>query len=217
MAPILLRGLAVAHGPGPRRVTQYLSRAGPATVLCMTEYGTTTRTVHTAHLTSAELVEIRALLDTAFDGDFADEDWDHGLGGMHALISEGTEIVAHGSLVQRRVLHRGHSLRVGYVEAVAVRADHRRRGLGDRIMAALEEVVDRAYALGALSASDAGAALYAGRGWQVWQGGLAALGPVGVVPLPEEEGATYVRAAAGRSLPDPEAALFFDWREGDVL
>ncbi|MEU8888810.1 GNAT family N-acetyltransferase [Streptomyces sp. NPDC048442] len=182
-----------------------------------TEYGTTLRTVHTAHLTPAELVAIRALLDTAFDGDFADEDWEHGLGGMHALISEDGEIVAHGSLVQRRVLHRGHSLRVGYVEAVAVRADHRRQGLGGRIMDALERIVDGAYVFGALSASDTGAALYAGRGWQVWPGGLAALGPDGVVRLPEEEGTTYVRAAAGRSLPDPGAELFFDWRNGDVL
>jgi aminoglycoside 2'-N-acetyltransferase I len=179
---------------------------------------TTLRTVHTARLTPAELTGIRALLDDAFDGDFGDEDWDHGLGGMHALI-EGPDgqLLAHGSLVMRRVQHRGSSLRIGYVEAVAVRADRRRQGLGGRIMDALEEIVDRAYVLGALSASDAGAALYAARGWQVWPGGLAALGPLGVVPLPEEEGTTYVRPAAGRSLPDPEAALHFDWRDGDVL
>ncbi|MFD3512127.1 GNAT family N-acetyltransferase [Streptomyces sp. NPDC058657] len=183
----------------------------------MTEYGTTLRTVHTAHLTPAELTAIRALLDVAFDGDFADTDWDHGLGGMHALITEGGELLAHGSLVQRRVQHRESSLRTGYVEAVVVRADRRREGLGGRIMAALEEIVDRAYALGALSASDAGAALYDARGWQVWPGALAALSPVGLVPLPDEEGSTYVRPAAGRSLPDAGAALIFDWRDGDVL
>lgn len=180
--------------------------------------GTTLRTVHTAHLTPTELTTLRALLDDAFGSDFADEDWDHGLGGMHALI-EGSDgqLLAHGSLVMRRVQHRDSSLRIGYVEAVAVRADRRRQGLGGRIMAALEEIVDRAYVFGALSASDAGAALYKARGWQVWPGGLAALGPVGVVPLPEEEGTTYVRPAAGRSLPDPAAALYFDWRDGDVL
>ncbi|MFF0741881.1 GNAT family N-acetyltransferase [Streptomyces sp. NPDC004111] len=175
------------------------------------------RTVHTARLTPAELTAARALLDEAFDGDFSDLDWEHGLGGMHALITEDGELLAHGSLVQRRVQHRGTSLRTGYVEAVAVRADRRREGLGGRIMAALEEIADRAYVLAALSASDAGAALYTARGWQVWPGGLAALGPVGVVPLPEEEGTTYVRPTAGRSLPDPEAALLFDWRDGDVL
>ncbi|MFJ2741426.1 GNAT family N-acetyltransferase [Streptomyces sp. NPDC087440] len=184
----------------------------------MTEYPAP-RTAHTAHLESAELAAIRALLDDAFDGDFAEEDWDHALGGLHALITDPRDgsAVAHGSLVPRRVLHRGHSLRIGYVEAVAVRADARRQGLAGRIMATLEDLVDRAYVLGALSASDAGAALYAGRGWQVWPGGLAALGPTGVVPLPEEEGTTYVRPALGRTLPDPDATLFFDWRDGDVL
>ncbi len=184
----------------------------------MTEH-TAPRLAHTAHLDAAGLAGVRTLLDAAFDGDFTDEDWDHALGGMHALVTDPRDgaVLAHGSLVPRRVLHRGRSLRVGYVEAVAVRADRRREGLAGRIMAALEEIADRAYVLGALSASDAGAALYAGRGWQVWPGGLAALGPTGVVPLPDEEGTTYVRPAPGQPLPDPEATLFFDWRDGDVL
>ncbi|NED23397.1 aminoglycoside 2'-N-acetyltransferase, partial [Streptomyces anulatus] len=52
---------------------------------------------------------------------------------------------------------------------------------------------------------------------QVWPGRLAALGPAGPVPLPEEEGTTYVRQAAGRPLPEPGHPLQFDWREGDLL
>ncbi|MEV0094084.1 GNAT family N-acetyltransferase [Streptomyces sp. NPDC050738] len=171
-------------------------------------------TVHTADLDSAELAAIRALLDAAFGGDFSDHDWDHALGGSHALIRDADGIAAHGSVVRRRVLHAGHAYRVGYVEAVAVRADRRRQGLGGRIMAALEQVVDTTYDFGALSASDEGAALYAGRGWQVWPGRLGALGPEGVVPLPEEEGSTYVRPLTC----DPATApLLFDWRDGDVL
>ncbi|MFJ9031120.1 GNAT family N-acetyltransferase [Streptomyces sp. NPDC102274] len=183
----------------------------------------TLRTVHTFELSPAELAEIRALLDAAFEGDFADEDWDHGLGGVHAVVrdSDGT-LLAHGSVVQRRVLHDGRSYRVGYVEAVAVRADRRRRGLGGRVMAALERVIDGAYAAGALSASDDGALLYRARGWQPWPHRIEALGPGGVVRLPDEEGSTYLRPAAGRTLPGPaapggDAALIFDWRDGDVL
>ncbi|MDG4863114.1 GNAT family N-acetyltransferase, partial [Streptomyces sp. T-3] len=87
---------------------------------------TTLRTAHTANLTRAELDAARALLDDAFDGDFSDEDWDHGLGGLHACVHDETgTLLAHGSVVQRRVLHAGRSYRVGYVEAVAVRADAR--------------------------------------------------------------------------------------------
>ncbi|MGW1894243.1 GNAT family N-acetyltransferase [Streptomyces sp. NPDC002004] len=171
-------------------------------------------TVHTADLGIGELRAVRTLVDEAFEGDFGDEDWEHGLGGVHAVVRWGADVVAHGAVVQRRVLHHGRSLRVGYVEAVAVRADLRRRGLGGRVMGELERVIDAAYALGALSASEAGAPLYAGRGWRVWPGRLGTLGPDGVVPLPEEEGTTYVRGGAAL---DPESALLFDWRDGDVL
>ncbi|WP_328788587.1 MULTISPECIES: GNAT family N-acetyltransferase [unclassified Streptomyces] len=173
---------------------------------------------HTAELTGTELREIRALLDGAFDGDFADEDFEHALGGMHALVRDaGGDLVAHGSVVMRRVVHRGRALRTGYVEAVAVRADARRRGLGGQVMARLEQVIGRAYVLGALSASQDGAALYLGRGWQVWGGRIGALSPQGPVPLPEEEGSTYVWAPPGGVRLDPAGRLDFDWRDGDVL
>ncbi|MET9519900.1 GNAT family N-acetyltransferase [Streptomyces sp. NPDC002994] len=175
------------------------------------------RTAHTADLAPAALDEIRALLDAAFDGDFGEDDWDHTIGGIHAFVQDDHGLAAHGSVIQRRVLHRGRSLRVGYVEGVAVRADRRRQGLGGRVMEALERVIDRAYVLGALSASDDGASLYAARGWVVWPGRIAALGPHGVVPLPDEEGSTYLRPVAAAGLPDASDALFFDWRGGDLL
>ncbi|MFC8245592.1 GNAT family N-acetyltransferase [Streptomyces chartreusis] len=175
------------------------------------------RTAHTADLAPAELHAIRALLDDAFDGDFSDEDFEHGLGGMHALVHDDAGLlVAHGSVVMRRVRHRDRWLRVGYVEAVAVRPDARRTGLGGRVMAELERVVDRAYDAGMLSASDEGAALYAARGWQVWSGRICGLGLDGVVHLPDEEGGTFVRTALAGPL-DPAFELVFDWRDGDVL
>ncbi|MFB7913041.1 GNAT family N-acetyltransferase [Streptomyces sp. NPDC056061] len=176
--------------------------------------------VHTAHthrLTPADLDGIRAFLDTAFEGDFSDEDWDHGLGGIHAYVRDGSGLLAHGSVVQRRVVLADRSYRIGYVEAVAVRADRRRQGLGGRVMTALEQVVDGAYAFGALSASEAGAALYAGRGWQVWPGRIAAQATHGVQRLPDEEGSTFVRPVTGRPLPAGSGTLVFDWRDGDVL
>lgn len=177
----------------------------------------TPRTAHTADLTPAELSAIRALLDDAFDGDFSDEDFEHGLGGMHALVQDDAgRIAAHGSVIMRRVRYRDRWLRVGYVEAVAVRAEARRAGLGGRVMAELERVIDRAYDAGMLSASDEGAALYAARGWEVWRGRVCALGPKGVVHLPDEEGTTFIRPALAGAL-DPAYELVFDWRDGDVL
>ncbi|MET7712863.1 GNAT family N-acetyltransferase [Streptomyces sp. NPDC005407] len=175
------------------------------------------RAAHTYQLSPAALAEIRALMDDAFEGDFSDEDWDHSLGGLHALVRDDKGVAAHGSVIMRRVLHGGRSYRIGYIEAMAVRPDRRRQGLGSRVMAELERVVDGAYEIGALSASDDGAQLYRARGWQLWQGRVEALGPDGVVHLPDEEDSTYLRPAAGRPLPQPPAALLFDWRDGDVL
>ncbi|MFD9409430.1 GNAT family N-acetyltransferase [Streptomyces sp. NPDC059989] len=178
---------------------------------------TRTRLAHTSQLGPGTPAEIRALLHAAFEGDFGDEDFEHALGGMHALVYEGEELVAHGSVVQRRVVHQGRALRVGYVEGVGVRADRRRRGMGDAVMVGLEEVIRRAYVFGALSASDEGAPLYARRGWTVWGGRIGALSPGGPVRLADEEGSTYVWVPPGGIRLDPSGRLDFDWRDGDVL
>lgn len=177
----------------------------------------TVRIAPTHELGAARLRSVREMLDAAFDGDFSDDDWDHTLGGVHAWIEDERGIAAHGAVVMRRVLHRGRSLRVGYVEGVAVREDLRRRGLGGAVMAELERVIDGAYVFGALGASDEGAALYRARGWRVWEGRLEALGPEGIVHLAEEEGFVFLRPADGHALPDPAAPLVFDWRDGDVM
>ncbi|MEU4260015.1 GNAT family N-acetyltransferase [Streptomyces fradiae] len=176
-------------------------------------------TAHTYELAPAVLASIHALLQDAFEGDLSEEDWEHGLGGVHAYAEDrGGRIVAHGSVVMRRVVHAGRAHRVGYVEAVGVRADRRRQGLGTRVMAALEEVLDGAYDFGALSASDAGALLYRSRGWHLWNGRIEAYGPHGVVRMADEEDCTFLRPSAGRPLPAPEGGpLQFDWRDGDVL
>jgi len=97
---------------------------------------------------------------------------------------------------------------------VAVAPDRRRQGLATAVMAELEVVVRGAYDLGALSASDAAAALYAGRGWQRWQGPTAVLAPGGTLPTPEEDGSVFVFPAAAPL--DLTGELACDWRHGDV-
>ncbi|MEU1818506.1 GNAT family N-acetyltransferase [Streptomyces roseifaciens] len=176
---------------------------------------TDVRTAHTSGLTDAELAAVRALVDDAFEGDFSDEDWDHTVGGMHALVWEGGELIGHGSLVQRRMLHRGQALRAGYVEAVAVRGDRRRQGVASAVMDALEEVLRRGgYELGALGAADEAVPLYAGRGWQQWRGPSAVLSPAGVRRTEEEDGCIYVMPLTAKL--DLDAELACDWRPGDV-
>jgi aminoglycoside 2'-N-acetyltransferase I len=174
------------------------------------------RVVHTSGLGPAEIAEIRSLMHAAFDGDFADEDLEHGLGGIHALVRDPGDdaLIAHGSVVMRRMLHGGRALRCGYVEAVAVRADRRRAGLGGLVMDELEAVIRGAYDLGALGASDDGEALYLARGWQRWRGTTSVVAPDGLRRCPEEEGSVFVLPVEAPL--DLDADIACDWRDGDV-
>ncbi|VVJ23257.1 aminoglycoside 2'-N-acetyltransferase [Amycolatopsis camponoti] len=170
------------------------------------------RLAHTAQLPSAELDAVRALLEGAF-ADFDLPGWENTLGGMHALTFDGDDLVGHASLVQRRLLHGDRVLNTGYVEGVAVHPDHRRRGVASALMAAMEDLLP-GYEVGALSATRAGAPLYAGRGWQQWRGPTFALTPAGVRRTEDDDGGVYV--FPGRASLDLDGALTADWRAGDV-
>jgi aminoglycoside 2'-N-acetyltransferase I len=171
------------------------------------------RTAHTADLDAATLEAVRVMLVAAFD-DLTSDDWEHALGGMHALAWDGGQLAGHASVVQRRLLTGGRALRTGYVEAVAVPADRRGRGYGAAVMAAAERIVRGGYQLGALCASRNAAGFYAARGWQLWQGPSSALTPTGVLRTPGEDGAIYVLPVAMTL--DLAGELTCDWREGDV-
>jgi aminoglycoside 2'-N-acetyltransferase I len=174
---------------------------------------TEVRTAHTTDLDAATLDAARALLDQVFD-DMTDLDWEHALGGVHALLWEGSELIGHASVIQRRLLHGGRALRAGYVEGVGVRPDRRGRGHGAALMEALERVIHRAYDLGALGATDDAADFYAARGWKRWQGPTSALTPTGIARTEEEDGSVYVLPVA---VPlEFSGELICDWRDGDV-
>ncbi|MFF9410576.1 GNAT family N-acetyltransferase [Streptomyces anandii] len=168
---------------------------------------------HTGALDAVTLRAARTLLDDVFKGELSEDNWQHALGGMHALLWEGADLVGHASLVQRRVLHAGRALRAGYVEGVGVRADRRGRGHGATLMGALERLAGGAYDLAALATGGAGA-FYAARGWRLWQGPTSALTPAGVVRTPEDDGSVYVLQLSAPL--DFSGELTCDWREGDV-
>src|SRR3954464_9835491 len=130
------------------------------------------RTAHTADLDAATVAAARELFDEAFKGTFTDDDWEHGLGGIHALAYEGAELVGHASVVQRRLLYDGRALRAGYFEGVGVSPRHRRHGHAGALMDALETVIRGGYDLGALGATDEAIPLYERHGWRVWEGPL---------------------------------------------
>lgn len=175
----------------------------------------TARLVHTSDLDADTLAHARDLLDGAYGGQFSDTDWDHTLGGMHAIIAVRGSLIAHAAVVQRRLLFDGASLRCGYVEGVAVREDWRGQGLGHAVLDAVEQVIRGAYPVGALSAAAAaGSRLYRPRGWLHWRGPTCVLAPGGLIRTPEDDGGVFVLPVSV-SL-DPGGELICDWRDGDV-
>ena len=180
------------------------------------------RLVHTSDLDDETREHARSLIIEAFraapEGEFTDSDWEHALGGMHAVIYHRGALVGHAAVVQRRLLYGGTALRCGYVEAVVVREDHRGQGLGSALMEAVEQVVHGGYHLGALSTTEAGRSLYTARGWIPWQGPTSVLTPDGLTPTPANDGLLFV--LPGELPPtvvlDTSKAITCDWRDGDV-
>jgi aminoglycoside 2'-N-acetyltransferase I len=171
------------------------------------------RTAHTGDLDPEFLGAARGLLYDVFD-DMTEPDWEHCLGGVHALAFDGDDLVGHAALVQRRLLYDGRALRTGYVEGVAVLADHRGRGHGAAVMDALERLARGAYDVAALGATEEAADFYAARGWQLWQGPTSALTPDGIRRTEDDDDAVHV-LRLGAPL-DLTAGLTCDWRDGDV-
>ena len=154
------------------------------------------------------------MIDAVFEGDVTEHDWEHALGGVHALAWEGDELIGHAAVVQRRLLHGGRALRAGYVEGVGVRADRRGRGHGAALLGAIERVVRGAYDVGALGATDEAVPFYAARGWTRWRGPTSALTPTGIARTEDADGAIFVLPVTlGLDL---SGELTCDWREGDV-
>jgi aminoglycoside 2'-N-acetyltransferase I len=175
----------------------------------------TLQIAHTADLDATALRAARALLDLVFGDEMTDQDWEHALGGMHALVWEADTLIGHASVIQRRLIHEDRALRTGYVEGVAVHPDRRGEGHGATVMEPLERIVRRAYDLGALGSTEEAAGFYAHRGWRQWQGETWALTPAGRVRTKDDDGGVYVLEPPGVPL-DIQGELTCDWREGDV-
>jgi aminoglycoside 2'-N-acetyltransferase I len=172
----------------------------------------TARLIHTADLDTETRDSAHQLLLDAFGSDWTDDDWDHTLGGMHALIYHRGALIGHGAVVLRRLTYRGSALRTGYVEGVAVREDWRGQGLGTALMNAAEQVIRGAYRLGALSPTESARQLYLDRGWIEWTGPMSVLAPGGLTPTPDDP---LVVLPVDVTV-DPTEELVCDWRPGDV-
>ena len=160
------------------------------------------------------LRDVRTFLDDAFAGAFTDDDWAHAQGGMHVWLVGSHGLISHGSLVERTLICSDHTMRVGYVEAVATAEAHRRKGYGTIIMKRLGELIRAQYQLGALSTG--AHSFYESLGWERWRGPTFVNGPRGHERTPEDDGGIMILRTTGSPILDVMGDIVCDWRVGDV-
>ena len=151
-------------------------------------------TAHTADLAPVLLDASRALMYDTFD-DMAEDDWEHALGGVHAVVLDDGVVTATARSCSAGSPHGGRPLRAGYVEAVAVRADRQREGHGAALMRELERVTAPPTTSGRSArptrARCSTRAAAGGCGAARWRSS-----PSGVLPTPDEQGGVFVLPAA---------------------
>jgi aminoglycoside 2'-N-acetyltransferase I len=169
----------------------------------------------TADLGAGDRTAIRSLLDTAFEGDFSDDDWAHALGGTHALVEADGAVVAHASVVPRVLGIGTKHVRAGYVEAVGVLQTLQGTGLGTAVMRALGEIIAREFELGALSTGEWH--FYERLGWERWRGPTWVRHPHGRLERsPDDDDSLMILRTPTSPSIDLFAPLTCDARRGDV-
>ncbi len=166
-------------------------------------------------LTAMQLHSIRSLLDTAFEGGFTDDDWDHALGGMHAFVERDGVMVAHGSVVARRLTIGARHLAAGYVEAVAVLPELQGTGLGSAVMRCLAATMIGGFELGALATGEW--PFYERLGWERWRGPTWVRLADGTLERSEgEDDSVMILRLPDSPTIDPAAPIICDTRPGDA-
>jgi aminoglycoside 2'-N-acetyltransferase I len=167
-----------------------------------------------ADLDADSLLSIRALMAAAFGAGFSGDDWAHALGGTHFMVREGSRVVAHASVVGRRLEIAEHSVRAGYVEAVATIPGRQRQGLGTAVMRAVGLHIQRSYEIGALSTS--AHRFYERVGWERWQGPTFVRADSSLVRTEDEDDGVMVLKTPTTPPVQVGDAIICEWRPGDV-
>ncbi len=157
-----------------------------------TTAGALIRVVATGQLGEERLREIRALMAAAFGERFDAEDWDHALGGVHVMATDGPDgaLVGHAAVVERTLQAGMRQLRTGYVEAVATAPARQRQGIGRLVMTGVRRILEERYEMGALATGVH--AFYRRLGWEDWLGPTAVREGAGLRYTPEEDGFVMV-------------------------
>ena len=173
----------------------------------------TYRTVRDHQLNQTQHHAIRALLNTAFDQEFSDEDNDHACGGTRIIAVDGDQIVGHAALVDRTITIAGTPYTVGYVEGVAVMPSHQGHGIGAQIMRQITDMAQRDFVISMLSTGEYD--FYAKFSWQRFVG-MSYVDNHGTIERTADEDEGLMVLTALTHLNQPGVAWVCDWRSGDV-
>ncbi len=160
-----------------------------------------------------DLEAIRALLDRAFAGGFTETDWEHSLGGRHVAAIEDGAIVAHASVVHRRLDVGDSRFDTGYVEAVATEPARQGFGLGTALMRQVADLITAHNEFGALSTGEHH--FYERLGWERWRGPTFVRDGDELIRTPDEDDGIMVLRFGPSAGLDLHAPICCDARSGD--
>lgn len=162
-----------------------------------------------------ELLErARTLVFAAFDGGFSEDDWDHALGGWHAVVMDAQRVVAHASVIPRELTIGDRKVTAGYVEGVGTELAGRGEGYGTRAMTEIASIIRRDFEIGALSTE--AHKFYERLGWERWRGPTYVRSAAGGLmrTKDEDDGIMVLRFGPSEGL-DLTASISCDERSGD--
>ena len=159
------------------------------------------------------LEEARSVVFAAFDGGFTEDDWDHALGGWHAVVIEAQRVVSHAAVILRELEVGDRKFASGYVEGVGTESGARGEGHGTRAMTEIAKIIRRDFELGALSTE--AHPFYEHLGWERWRGPTYVRSATGLTRTEDEDdGIMVLRLGASTGI-DLTATMLCDERSGD--
>lgn len=171
------------------------------------------RSFATGEATASDLRRIRELMDTAFEGEFTEEDWTHTIGGLHVVVEDAENLMAHASVIQRTIEIAGRPFRTGYAEGVATAPDQQGRGFGSMAMREIGSVIRSRYEMGALATDRQ--PFYERLGWERWRGTTFVRTASGLRRTPGDDDAVMVLRFGPSEHVDLSESISCQERPGD--
>ncbi|MEA2453363.1 MAG: aminoglycoside 2-N-acetyltransferase [Actinomycetota bacterium] len=174
----------------------------------------TVRALPTTEVSSSMLEEIHQLLVATFEGDFADSDWEHTVGGIHFIVEDAGVVVSHASVVPRTLEVDSRPFQVGYVEGVGTDITRHGEGFASAAMTAATAYVRSNYEMGTLGTDLFG--FYNRFGWENWTGPTYVRRDGGLTRTADDDGYLMVLRFGPSATVDLSAPISCEDRSGDV-